>query len=192
MNLKTLLLCGLFIIPAFAQTDSTMTFEEYDPPSTLVVPEHEVTKAKFPFIDVHNHQWDYSKGYLDTLIQEMDKLNMTLMVNLSGRGFRRTADGGFGLREPEFMQGGLTTVKENFNDRIIFFTNVDFSGIDKPGWAEKTLAELEADVKAGAKGLKIYKSLGMNIKDSKSNRVAVDDERIDPVWAKCGELGIPV
>src|SRR5690606_5945615 len=41
-------------------------------------------------------------------------------------------------------------------------------------------------------GLKIYKSLGMNSRDSKGNRIAVDDPRIDPIWAKCGELNIPV
>src|SRR5688500_19134954 len=34
----------------------TMSFEEYDPPSSLVVPEHRVTRAKYPFIDVHSHQ----------------------------------------------------------------------------------------------------------------------------------------
>ncbi|MGC4034795.1 MAG: hypothetical protein QM764_02465 [Chitinophagaceae bacterium] len=41
-----------------AQSSSHMDFETYDPVSTLVVPEHKLTKAKFPFIDVHNHQWD--------------------------------------------------------------------------------------------------------------------------------------
>ena len=35
-----------------------VTFEEYEPKSTLVVPQHSVKKAKFPFIDVHNHQFD--------------------------------------------------------------------------------------------------------------------------------------
>ena len=32
----------------------------------------------------------------------------------------------------------------------------------------------------------------MNNRDSKSQRIRVDDTRIDPIWAKCGELGIPV
>ena len=40
----------------------------------------------------------------------------------------------------------------------------------------------------GANGLKIYKSLGMSFVDSKGNRIKVNDPRIDPVWAKCGEL----
>src|SRR3954466_3328345 len=61
-----------------------MDFETYDPVSTLVVPEHKLTKAKFPFIDVHNHQWSMGSQDLTNLITDMDKLNMKIMVNLSG------------------------------------------------------------------------------------------------------------
>src|SRR5688572_12634574 len=61
-----------------------MDFEEYEPPSTLVVPEHKITRAKFPFIDVHNHQFGMPSQNLEDLAKEMDKLNMAVMVNLSG------------------------------------------------------------------------------------------------------------
>jgi len=191
MKAKLFPLLIIFASSLFAQNDTTMSFEEYDPPSTLVVPEHIVTRAKYPFIDVHNHQWNYSKEYLDTVIQEMDKLNMAVMVNLSGRGFQRTS-AGFGLKDPSFLKEGITTSEKYFDNRIIFFTNIDFNDIGEPGWEERTIEQLEEDVKAGARGLKIYKSLGMNIFDSKGKRVSVDDERLDPVWQKCGELGIPV
>jgi len=39
-----------------AESQEKMDFEKYNPTSTLVVPGHKLTKAKFPFIDVHNHQ----------------------------------------------------------------------------------------------------------------------------------------
>lgn len=39
-----------------AQPEPVMSFEEYEPRSTLVVSEHPVTRARFPFVDVHNHQ----------------------------------------------------------------------------------------------------------------------------------------
>ena len=51
----------------WSQTTLKMDFEKYDPLSTLVVPEHKLTKAKFPFIDVHNHQWDMPSMDLSTL-----------------------------------------------------------------------------------------------------------------------------
>src|SRR5690554_2782566 len=65
--------------------DTTMSFEEYDPVSTLVVPGEVVKSAKFPFIDVHNHQWRMATADLKALAAEMDSLNMKVMVNLSGR-----------------------------------------------------------------------------------------------------------
>ena len=176
----------------FAQVDSALQVEEYDPQSTLVVPEHIITKAKYPFVDVHSHQWDMSKENLEKIVAEMDKMNMAVMVNLSGRGFERLPDGRFGLKPPEEMYEAIETIEENIPGRLVQFTNVDFNNIDDPDWAERTVNQLEEDIMKGAKGLKIYKNLGMDLKDSKGNRVPVDDPRIDPVWEKCAELKIPV
>lgn len=159
-----------------------MDFEAYDPPSTLVIAGVEITKAKYPFIDVHNHQFRMPEMDLNELITEMDKLNLKVMVNLSGRG----------RGDEEHLKGAINNVKNNFPKRFIVFTNIDFNNVDEPGWTEKAVAQLENDVKLGANGLKVYKSLGMNNTDSKGNRVKIDDPRIDPVWEKCGELGIPV
>ena len=62
-------------------------YEEYDPVSTLKTSEHKVTRSKFPFIDVHNHQYQMPSQDLKPLVAEMDKLNMGILVNLSGRGW---------------------------------------------------------------------------------------------------------
>lgn len=61
-----------------------------------------------------------------------------------------------------------------------------------PGWGFEAARQLESDVKNGAVGLKVYKSLGLRDKDTDGNRVAVDDARLAPIWEKCAELGIPV
>lgn len=156
-----------------------LDWEEYDPPSTLVVPEHHVTRAKFPFIDIHSHQYRMGKADLDQRIVEMDAMNMAIMVNLSGRGGER-------------LKTMAETIRENYPNRFVLFTNLDFNNVDQPGWATRTVRQLEEDVRNGAQGLKVFKGLGLSNKDSKGNRVAVDDPRLDPVWAKCGELGIPV
>lgn len=169
----------------------TMSFEAYNPVSTLVVPEHPVKRAKFPFIDIHSHQGQMPTQNLSALIASMDSLNMGVMVNLSGRGFKRT-QAGFDIQDQEYLKGALANVAKNYPNRFILFTNVSFLGIGAEGWTEKAVRELEEDVKNGAKGLKIYKSLGMSFKDQDGKRVPVDDPRLDPIWAKCGELGIPV
>src|SRR5688572_21199421 len=72
--------------------DMKMDFEEYDPPSTLVVEEHRLKKAKFPFIDIHNHYGSMNTADLGERVKHMDALNMGIMVNLSGRGFRSSGD----------------------------------------------------------------------------------------------------
>ena len=76
--------------------------------------------------------------------------------------------------------------------RFVFFANVNFRGVGDPGWGERAAAQLEADVAAGAAGLKIFKGLGLSARDTDGNRIPVDDPRLDPVWAKAGELGITV
>ncbi len=163
-------------------------FEEYDPVSTLKVPEHKITRAKYPFIDVHNHQYNMGKQDLKELVAEMDKLNMGVLVNLSGRGWAATWEEG-----TNNIQGAIKNIRANEPKRIGIFTNVEFKNVGEEGWSQKAVKQIEEDVKNGAQGLKIYKSLGFSgIKDASGKRLAVNDPRLDPIWAKCGELKIPV
>jgi predicted TIM-barrel fold metal-dependent hydrolase len=164
---------------ASCQSTEKMDFEKYNPTSTLVVGEHKVTRAKFPFIDVHNHQFNMPNMDLGTLIKEMDKLNMGVLVNLSGQS-------------GESIIKSAANIKTNYPKRFIVFANVDFRKVGEAGWGEAAAKQLEADVKNGANGLKIYKSLGLSSKDINGNRIAIDDPRLDPVWKKAGELKIPV
>lgn len=172
--------CCLFIIAISACAQSQrMDFENYNPVSTLVVPEHKLSHAKFPFIDVHNHQNSMSAQSLAELVKEMDKLNMKVMINLSGNNGNR-------------LQSMTSSVKTNYPNRFIVFANIDVSGIGEAGWTEKAVKQLQDDVQHGANGLKVFKNLGLSVKDNKGNRVTVDDPRLDAIWDKCGELKIPV
>lgn len=164
---------------ACAQMKTRMDFENYEPVSTLVVSEHKVTHAKYPFIDVHNHQWEMNGSKLKDLVTDMDKINMKVMVNLSGVGGDK-------------LKGFVSDIKSNYPNRFLVFTNINFDGIGKSGWTEQAVKQLEEDVQNGAKGLKIYKSLGFSVSDQNGKRVKVDDPRLDPIWKKCGELKIPV
>ncbi|MBA3440935.1 MAG: amidohydrolase [Pyrinomonadaceae bacterium] len=177
--IRALLLIAISFVP-FAVCAQEMTFEEYEPKSTLVVPEHRVTRAKYPFIDVHNHQsLTPSTQTLERLVQEMDALNMRVMVNLSGNS-------------GEALARGVQNLKDVHPKRFIVFANLNFTGIDEPSYGERAAAQIVQDVKNGAQGLKIFKNLGMTLKDGQGQRIPVDDPRFDPIWRKCGELGIPV
>jgi uncharacterized protein len=192
-----ILYAALFLLGLHLQSCAQeMDMESYNPKSTLVVPEHLITKAKYPFIDVHNHQWDMPKQDLKSLLTDMNSLNMVVMVNLSGRSFDIFHDnyGGDVMQNAgvEKLNESLLNVKNNAKGRILIFTNIDFSGIDNPAWTRTAVSQLEKDVQAGAAGLKVYKDLGLEVKDKNGKRIAVDDPRLDPIWEKCGELKIPV
>ncbi|RPI27220.1 MAG: amidohydrolase [Acidobacteria bacterium] len=157
----------------------TMSIEEYEPKSTLVVPEHKTNRAKYPFIDVHSHQRSPSSADVDQLVRDMDAMNMAVMVNLSG---------GSG----ESLKHNVAELKGRYKDRFVVFANLDFSGIDDPKYGDRAAAQLEEDVRNGAQGLKIFKNLGMTLTDGSGKRIPVDDPRFDPVWRACARLGIPV
>ncbi len=178
----------------YAQTPK-MDFETYTPTSTLVVPENYPSKAKFPFIDVHNHQWNVPGQNVKLLFQQMDNLNMQVMVNLSGRSYKESAgktNGDFDVRDHEYLKQSIQKVKETDRRRMVFFTNISFVDFGTKDWLTHTISELEKDVQAGACGLKLYKDFGMFFKDNKGKIISVDDERLDAVWNKCAELHIPV
>ncbi len=158
---------------------NVMDVENYDPRSTLRVPEHKVTRSKYPFVDVHNHQFAMPVQDLDNLVREMDSLNMAVMVNLSG--FRG-----------KYLEWALDNVKNSHPNRFVLFLNIDFEKLDDEGWPDETLKMMEEGVRQGVRGLKVYKTLGLNETDNDGKRIAIDDPRLDPIWAKCGELGIPV
>jgi predicted TIM-barrel fold metal-dependent hydrolase len=156
-----------------------MDFEAYQPVSTLVVPEHRPTRASFPFIDIHAHLRNGAdEAQSASYVADMDAMNMAIAVNLSGRS-------GAELKE------GINNLAERHPGRIVLFANVDFDGMDEPDWTARTVARFEEDVRNGARGLKIFKNLGMYVEDA-NGRVATSDPRIDPIWAKAGELGVPV
>lgn len=167
------------LLPYTMIVGQEMDFEDYNPKSTLVVPINEVQKSKFPFIDVHSHQRDMSAEALTALIKDMDALNEGIMVNLSG---------GSGGR----LNGMLQSIRTNYPNRFVVFANVDFDGVGTEGWSEKAVQQLETDIRNGAKGLKIFKSLGLRYRDSDGKRLAIDDPRLDPIWAKCAEMEVPV
>ncbi len=178
--LPLLWIAALFI-PAGAWAQ-TMQWEDFEPKSTLVVPEHPLTAAKYTFVDVHGHQRQMgsaTEDYIRGVVAAMDSMNMGVMVNLSGGSGASLADA---VANTEAVAPG----------RIVHFANVDFSRVSELDFGASVSAQLAEDVANGARGLKIFKNLGMYVTDDTGARVPTDDSRLDPIWAKAGELGIPV
>ena len=151
---------------------------DWQPKSQLVVKETKILKPKFPVIDIHNHlrQFENTEKYLE----EMDKAGVWRCVSLDGHS-----------KENKFKEH-LKISHSISKDRFIIFFSPDFSKIDEPNFGKKEASKLEQAVKMGCRGMKIFKNLGLTLKDKSGQVVPVDDPRIGPIWEKCGQLGIPV
>jgi len=153
---------------------------DYRPRSTLVTETHLVPKAKYPVVDIHSHTGPTPET-IDRLISEMNAMNLRVLVNLSG-----------GV-DPQEIKRKVDFIRSTPHaDRFAVFANVNFEGAGAPGWADKAVADLEASVRHGAIGLKIYKSLGLTSRKHDGTRLKVDDPVLAPVWDACGRLNIPV
>jgi predicted TIM-barrel fold metal-dependent hydrolase len=175
---------SLLALLAFASCSlgqQNITLEEYAPKSTLVVPQHIVRRAKYPFIDVHNHQYDTSPGHLRQLLRDMDSLNMRILVDSP------VNDGCC-----KWVQAAVANIGTVSRDCFAAMTNIDFHDIDAPNYSQRAARELEQDIQNGAVGLKVWKNLGLSLRDSAGRRIHVDDPRFDAVWDTCARLRIPV
>ena len=153
---------------------------DYRPKSSLVVDEHPVPKAKFPVVDIHSHTGP-TPANIASLIAQMDALNIRVLNNLSG---------GSG----DALAQRVKYIKSTpYADRFTVFAN----GLDQfrnvgPGYGQKAAAELEADVKNGAIGFKIFKETGMDTKKADGTRLAINDPELSPIWETAARLNIPV
>jgi uncharacterized protein len=152
---------------------------DYRPKSTVVAPDHLVPKAKFPLVDIHNHQ-TVSAANIEQLIKQMDAMNLRVMVNLSGGSGDRLK------QNVEFIRSSP------HKDRFRVFANVEFNGAGSPGWKEKAAADLETAIKNGAIGFKIFKNLGLSSMKADGSRLTIDDPELDPLFEVCARLNVPV
>lgn len=152
------------------------TIEEYEPRAALVVKHTVVKRAKYPFVDIHTHQRNTSPASLDSLIRDMDSLNMRIMVS-------SPVSGSFGERTLAVINGMRAYPQSS---RFATMTNVNFRS------PETAAAQLDADLRAGAVGVKVWKNFGMTEKDAAGKRFSVDDPRFDAVWQMAATHKVPV
>lgn len=164
-----------------------MLLSNFRPYPKLVTKATRVLKPRFPVIDAHNHLgepfgggWD--KRPANELLTVLDEADVRMYVDL---------DGGWG---EDILHAHLDHFKNAAPDRFKIFGGVDWSNWPAQGdkFGEWAARQFRRQVERGAEGLKIWKPLGLHIKDQHDLLVAVDDIRLDPLWAVAGELRVPV
>lgn len=160
-----------------------LRLSEYRPRPMLRVAEHRIERPRFPVIDMHNHsQWGgpWQVSDVPALVDELDAAGVAAMVDL---------DGGNGER----LREHLARFRQPYPDRFVVFTTCDWDRhLGFPDVGERLAEDLRRVATAGAEGLKIWKDVGLTRRDGNGRLVRLDDERLSPLFATAGELGLPV
>lgn len=159
---------------------------EWDPLPQVRLPVTGVPTPAVPVIDGHNHlgRWLAEPGIwmiadVGALLALMDERHVSRIVNLDGR---------WGAE----LEENLDRYDRAHPDRFTTFCHLDWSAFAGPSPTAALIASLEASVAAGARGLKVWKDLGLHVRDDHGELVLPDDARLLPVWEAVGELGIPI
>jgi predicted TIM-barrel fold metal-dependent hydrolase len=136
-------------------------------------------------IDLHQHI-NYRPDHLARNIRIMDAVGIGIGVNLSGGYVTRKGDG------PSDFQRNKEVADRLHPGRFVHYMNLDYAGWDEADFSERAARQIEEGHRLGAAGLKEYKRLGLYLRNKAGELIRIDDAKLDPVWAKCGELGMPV
>jgi len=172
-----------------------LLLRNFEPRSMLHVRETKVLRSRYPVIDIHTHLSSVAKhaggvgigeemqyfATAEDVLPLMDRKNLRIMVNLTGGV-------GKGLQE------AIRKFQTPHPDRFLTFTEPWWERTNQPGYSQFQADEIVRAHQAGARGLKILKTLGLYLREKISTGplVKVDDKRFDPMWEVCGSLGIPV
>lgn len=79
-----------------------------------------------------------------------------------------------------------------FPNEIFYLTSFETESINQPGWSDRQLKYLKNSFGKGAIGIKVYKNIGMTIRDTAGQFIFIDDPMFDPIFNYLEENGIPV
>lgn len=169
--------------------------KDFRPECLLKVAQHVPEQAKFPVIDAHNHL--FGEAPADKLVEIMDAVGVQTWVNVTGNTTMPLENNTYTIARRE-LTCFMDAYVERYPGRFAAMTMADFAQWGDPillkddDFAKRCIDRLDADVADGACGLKVTKELGLYFRDRNENLLAIDDERLAPIWDHAGELGIPV
>jgi predicted TIM-barrel fold metal-dependent hydrolase len=169
------------VLPIIAQDLTTLKLKDYRPVSIYKTPITKIERAKYPAIDIHSHPYATSALALSEWVKNLKAAGIDKTIILT------MATG------PRF--DSLHAVYSAFGSLFEVWCGFDYTGCNEPGWSKKAVAELERCYRVGARGVGELgdKGLGELFSDpTPGYGMHVDDKRLQPLFAKCAELDMPV
>lgn len=163
-----------------------LRLSEWKPRSRTVSAHHHRPRPAVPCVDVHNHlgRWLSADGGwlvpdVHALLELLDEHHVQTVVNLDGRWDAE-------------LEANLARYDRAHPGRFLTFAQLDWTALAADDPTAALRAQLEDAVRRGARGLKVWKDLGLTHRDATGALVSPDDPRLLPVFARAGELGLPV
>lgn len=132
-----------------------------------------------PIVDSHVHVVPTKTGLL-TALEVFDKV---------GIGQFAVKSAGY-VGSPKYQ--ATRTMADALGDRVRAFANIDWRGVNEPDFAKRQVALLEQAKRDGMVGIKIFKALGLAVRDEKGKLLPPDAPRLAPIFDACGKLGLIV
>jgi predicted TIM-barrel fold metal-dependent hydrolase len=165
-----------FVAMVTARAEVDLRLSDFHPRSMLVTPEHEIRRPKFPVIDYHNHLDGQDPR---EVLRAMDGCGVERIVNIT-------------MYTGEKALGIIDKFHSAERDRFATYGWMDWSDVQTPGFFKRCVERLERLVAHGACGMKIWKDLGTKVRNQDGSLLRIDDERLDPMYEKAAELGVPI
>jgi uncharacterized protein len=162
------------------ESPEQILLKDYRPKSIYKIPVTEVAKARFPIIDMHSHPYAKTPEQIAEWVGNMDEVGVQRTIILTAAVGR------------EF--DAIYRQYASYPERFALWCGFDFAGYDRPGFGAAAIRELERCYQTGARGVgELHdKGHGMASGKSKSRGLHPDDSRMDSLFEKCAELGLPV
>ena len=154
-------------------------------PAPDVRTEAEGWRAAHRLIDLHTHI-DPTPEHMAEAIRIFDAVGIGVAVNLSGGTTTHAKN------QPSELEQVKAFADARYPGRFLEYMNLDYADWDRPDFAQRAVAQVEEGARLGAAGFKEFKRLGLYLRDSKGALLKIDDPKLDPMWRRLGELGMPV
>jgi predicted TIM-barrel fold metal-dependent hydrolase len=171
-----------------------LLLREYRPEPTVRLAEHDVARASAPAVDVHNHlgrrmdvnelavtgdKADWLVRDIGALVADMDEWNVQTIVNLDGDW-------------SDNLDANLDRYDRAYPGRFATFCRLDWDDCQHRGWPDRFAKALQDSAERGATGLKVWKDVGLHVRDESGALVLCDDERLAPAWEVAAQTHLPV
>lgn len=142
----------------------------------------DIHQQQIPKIDIHSH-YSYPRSFLPGVL---DSWNMraivveVIRVEDTKRRFTRR------------LWPAIVKHHKLDPDRIWIASSFDATKIDEADFSKSVIEQLRNDISYGARMVKVWKEIGMEIRDSSGVYIQIDDPRFQPIWNFLIEEQIPV